>query len=202
MVRIISGGSKLFYQEIIRKLSSDSFFLLVTGSTTIVVLHGPAIFLILNIQSRLTGSSYWYKGNNATHQPLIIYKYCRMQIKERVEPPVDLIVKSNSEVFMTIIIGNRQIGGAILEFEGDEEPYAKGKIKNLSLGKGRELFDTVLMVETNVLDSNTAHNRIIITHNFHYEDGTVIQSIEIVDEVDNHKDVLSSDATYNFKKNN
>ncbi|HEX6191864.1 MAG TPA: hypothetical protein VFZ42_05840 [Chitinophagaceae bacterium] len=125
-----------------------------------------------------------------------------MQIKERVEDPVDLVVKSNSDVFMTIIIGNRQIGGAILEFEGDEEPFAKGRIKNVLLGKGRELFDAVLLVETNVLDSNTAHNRIIITHIFHYDDGTEIDSIVIEDEVDNHKDILSSAATYSFLKIN
>ena len=125
-----------------------------------------------------------------------------MQIKERVEDPVDLRVKTNSDVFMTIIIGNRQIGGAILEFEGDEEPFAKGRIRNVLLGKGRELFSEVLLVETNVLDSNTAHNRIVITHKFHYEDGSEIHSVLIEDEVENHKDVLSSSATYNFLKIN
>ena len=125
-----------------------------------------------------------------------------MQIKERVEDPVDLRVKTNSDVFMTIIIGNRQISGAILEFEGDEEPFAKGRIRNVLLGKGRELFSEVLLVETNVLDSNTAHNRIVITHKFHYEDGSEIHTVLIEDEVENHKDVLSSSATYNFLKIN
>jgi hypothetical protein len=122
-----------------------------------------------------------------------------MQVKKRVEDPLEIVVKSNSDIFMTIIIGNRQIGGAILEFQG-EEPFAKGKIKNELLGKGKELFPKTFLVTTNVLDSNTAHNRIVITHIFHYEDGTEIESILIEDEVANHKDILSSLATYNFKK--
>lgn len=123
-----------------------------------------------------------------------------MEIKHRDEPPVDLVVKSNSIVYMTIIIGNRQIGGGILEFKTGE-PFAKGRIKNLPIAKGSVLFDKVLMVETNVLDSNTAHNRVVITHTFHYEDGSEIKTLVIEDEVLNHKDILSSSATYNFIKN-
>jgi len=122
-----------------------------------------------------------------------------MTVKKRVEPPVDIVVKSNSVVLMTIIIGNKQIGGGILEFK-NEDPFAKGKIKNVQIGKGKDLFDKPLLVTTNVLDSNTAHNRITITHVFTYENGDEIETILIEDEVDNHKDILSTSATYNFKK--
>jgi hypothetical protein len=122
-----------------------------------------------------------------------------MEVKKRVEDPVDLIVKSNSQILMTIIIGNKQIGGAILEFK-DEDPFAKGKIKDKPIGKGEDLFDKTLHVLTNVLDSNTANNRIVITHKFLDEGGAEIFSRLIEDEVDQHKDILSSDATYNFKK--
>lgn len=123
-----------------------------------------------------------------------------MEIKKRTEPPADLIVKSGSDVFLTIIVGNRQIGGSKLQFSDEDEPFAKGKIKKEPLGKGKTLFDRKLLVQTNVLDSNTAHNRIIFTHLFHYEDETEIGSFEITDTVDNHEDILSSEATYNFKK--
>jgi hypothetical protein len=132
----------------------------------------------------------------------LYFKKMKMKIKKRKEAPVTVTVKSNSDVFMTIIVGNKQIGGGILEFEGDQEPFAKGRIKNENLGKGKTLFEKKLLVTTNVLDSNTAHNRIVITHILHYEDGTEIFSALIEDEVENHKDILSSAAIYNFKKSN
>ena len=122
-----------------------------------------------------------------------------MQVKKQTEKPVDISLKANADIFISVIIGNRQIGGAILRYKDEEEPFAKGKIKSLSLGKGKSLIGRTLLVMTNVLDSNDSTDKIVITHEF---DDAVAEfsSTEIDGTVDNDGDVFSSSATYNFIK--
>lgn len=122
-----------------------------------------------------------------------------MAIKQREMPQEEMKVKSNSQILLSIIIGNRQIGGSVVEFEGDE-PLDKGRIKKLDLGKGKEIFDKVLLVQSNVLDSNAVTNKIVITHRFHYENEDIINEFVIEDEVETHKDIFSLTAKYTFKK--
>jgi hypothetical protein len=122
-----------------------------------------------------------------------------MPIKEKEMPQEEMKVKSNSPILLTIIIGNRQIGGSVVEFEG-EEPLDKGRIKKLELGKGKAIFDKILLVQSNILDSNTVTNKVVVTHRFHYENDEIIGEYVIEDEVDNHKDIFSVIAKYTFKK--
>ena len=121
-----------------------------------------------------------------------------MKIKERTMPLVTIRLRKTKMVAMTIKIGNAQIGGSILQFEGDADPWEKGRIKDVELGKGAALDDRKLQVETNVLDSNTATNKIVIRHIFHYNEGDTIDTITIEDEVEEHRDILSCTATYLF----
>src|SRR5688500_10811571 len=123
-----------------------------------------------------------------------------MQIRERILPPVTIKLRKSKMVDITIKIGNAQIGGSILQFEGDEEPLAKGRIKEVELGKGSTLAGKQLEIETNVLDSNTATNKIVIRHIFHYNEGDTIETITIEDEVEEHRDILSCKATYLFNE--
>jgi hypothetical protein len=123
-----------------------------------------------------------------------------MKIKERTIPPVTIGLRKTKMVSMTIKIGNAQIGGSILQFEGDEEPFDKGRIKDVELGKGSVLSGKKLLIETNVLDSNTATNKIVIRHIFHYNEGDTIETITIEDEVEEHRDIFSCTATYLFNE--
>ena len=113
-------------------------------------------------------------------------------------PPVTISLRKTKMVAMTIKIGNAQIGGSILQFEGDAEPFEKGRVKDVEIGKGAALDGRRLQVETNVLDSNTATNKIVIRHIFHYNEGDTINTITIEDEVEEHRDVFSCTATYLF----
>ncbi len=121
-----------------------------------------------------------------------------MKIKELIIPPVTINLRKSKMVAITIKIGNAQIGGSILQFDGDDEPFAKGRIKEVELGKGSTLTGKQLEIETNVLDSNTATNKIVIRHIFHHNEGDTIDTITIEDEVDEHRDILSCKATYLF----
>jgi hypothetical protein len=123
-----------------------------------------------------------------------------MAIKERKEPPVDIEVKQSEKIFITVIVGNQQIGGSILQYKGEPEPFEKGRIKDLELGKGSKLEGKALLIQTNVLDSNTATNKIVIRHVFKNDKGNEIIKFEYVDEVATHRDIFSLQTQYNFKK--
>ncbi|HEY0066928.1 MAG TPA: hypothetical protein VGB46_06190 [Flavisolibacter sp.] len=122
-----------------------------------------------------------------------------MNIKKRTEPPQDIQLGSASRVFLTITIGNAQIGGSIVQFKDAGQPLAKGTIIDLDMGPASALAGRTLLVQTNVLDSNASINRIVFTHLFHDEQGNQLASFQIKDQVDNDGDILSSLATYNFQ---
>ncbi|HUR12602.1 MAG TPA: hypothetical protein VM012_14600 [Flavitalea sp.] len=123
-----------------------------------------------------------------------------MEIKKRKEEPLNILLRKNKgTVFLTIKIGNAQIGGSIVQFTDEDEPFEKGKIKKLPLGKFNTLNNRTINVITNVLDSNSATNKIIVRHQFHYEEEEV-EVITIEDEVLNHNDILSITTTYQFKQ--
>jgi hypothetical protein len=123
-----------------------------------------------------------------------------MAIKDKKEPPVDVEVKQTEKVFITVIVGNQQIGGSILQYKGEPEPFEKGRIKEVELGKGAKLTGKELLIETNVLDSNTATNKIVVRHVFKNDKGNEIAKFEYEDEVVTHRDILSLKTQYNFKK--
>jgi hypothetical protein len=120
-----------------------------------------------------------------------------MAIKKRIEPPVDVFVQPGETAFLTIIIGNAQIGGSIVKFKDSSTVFAKGKIKDLEIGKAEDLVGKTLKITTNVLDSNTATDKISVTHNF--KNGTPA-SFPFFDSVDNAGDIFSLITEYNFKK--
>lgn len=122
-----------------------------------------------------------------------------MTVKNRTEPAQDIHLGTASQVFLTITIGNAQIGGSIVQFKDAAQPVAKGQIVDLNLGTGAGLDNSVLQVQTNVLDSNDSINRIVFTHFFHDESGNQLASFQIKDQVDSDGDILSSLATYNFQ---
>jgi hypothetical protein len=123
-----------------------------------------------------------------------------MAIKVKKVPPVDLEVKQTEKVFITVVVGNQQIGGSILQYKGEAEPFEKGRIKDVELGKGSKINGKQLLVETNVLDSNTATDKVVVRHTFKNEKGDEIAKFQYEDEVATHRDILSLQTQYNFKK--
>lgn len=119
-----------------------------------------------------------------------------MAIKKRNEPPKDIYVRSYQTVFITVNIGNAQIGGSVLKFKNSTDVLAKGKIRNLKIGKGEDLVGKTLKITTNVLDSNSSTNKISITHDF--KNG-VPATFPFYDTVDNDGDVFSLTTAYHFK---
>lgn len=123
-----------------------------------------------------------------------------MAIKVKKEPPVDVEVKQSDKIFITVVVGNQQIGGSILQYKDEQDPFKKGRVKDVELGKGSKITGRQLLVETNVLDSNTATNKIVVRHIFENEQGDEIAKFQYEDEVLAHRDILSLQTQYNFKK--
>ncbi len=121
-----------------------------------------------------------------------------MKIIERTEPLQTITLQGVAKIFLTVTVGNRQIGGAILQFEGDSDPFKKGRIKNLSFDDVNSLNGKCLVIRTNIIDSNPINNRVVFTHKFFEENGNEIKSFVVKDELTEHNDVLSSSAYYTF----
>jgi hypothetical protein len=118
-----------------------------------------------------------------------------MSIKTKIQNPVDITVSDTELVKLSVTIGNAQIGGSIVQFDGDPKVLAKGDVDGLSLGQGIELRGKKLLVTTNVLDSNTSTMRIAVKHQF--ENGRPAEA-RLSDKVDNSGDIFSWVTTYNF----
>lgn len=91
-----------------------------------------------------------------------------MEIKNYVLEPMlrNVIAKSNKdELFLSIKIGNGQIGGNKVSLGG--KVIAKGNLSEPTyIGSSDSLVDKVLEVETNVLDVNGFTNKCVVTVSF------------------------------------
>lgn len=116
-----------------------------------------------------------------------------MQVKERKEI-IDITPEDDREIFLTITVGNAQVGGSTVKFV-DSPSIGKGDITNLSLGKGEELHGKVLNVVTNVLDVNEQTNGVVVTWFF---SSCQPPAVMLADRVDNNGDVFSFDINFRF----
>lgn len=116
-----------------------------------------------------------------------------MSIKTR-ETEIGLrVINPEADVYLTITIGNAQIGGTVVKYE--DNILAKGKIKNLNLGRGSALSGRTILSYTNVLDVNEQTNGVVITYYFHNCEPDVMT---LSDKVDNHGDIFSFITYLNF----
>ena len=118
-----------------------------------------------------------------------------MHIKTRSEVIESSITNSNENVYLTVTIGNAQIGGSVIRWKNSNDIIGKGEILNLNLGKSIDIQDKTLEITTNTLDVNQLTNGIVNTYYFH---NTTIQSYTVTDIVDNHGDVFSLKIKVNF----
>ncbi|WP_212003371.1 hypothetical protein [Chitinophaga sp. HK235] len=118
-----------------------------------------------------------------------------MAIRKRKES-ADLTVSPGSDVVLNISIGNAQIGASVIRLDNDDNPLAKGEIRNLQLGKADQLKGKVLHVITNVLDTNSLTNGIVVTYSF---SGCTPSVVLYQDEVITDGDIMSFLLDFNFK---
>jgi hypothetical protein len=119
-----------------------------------------------------------------------------MEVKTRKEKFDRNVSNQNADVFLTITIGNAQIGGSIIKWKDETDILNKGNISNLNLGKGSEIIGKTLEIFTNVLDVNTQTNGIITSNYFH---NTNELGKSFYDSVDNDGDVFSFEQEVKFK---
>jgi hypothetical protein len=119
-----------------------------------------------------------------------------MPIKKKTLPIVTVAVTQGQSVFLTIIIGNAQIGASLLKFVDDTTLIAKGTIQMMLLGKGETLNGKTLNVITNVLDTNPSTNKMVVIHEFK---NASPDSLEYEDEVAAEGDILSLTRSFTFK---
>lgn len=117
-----------------------------------------------------------------------------MTIKKRAES-VELQVQPGQNIFLTVTIGNAQIGGNVVLYKGTSVILAKGEINNLSLGMGADLAGKTLTVVTNILDVNEQTNGVVVTYFFHAATPAVTV---FHDTVDNEGDIFSFSVDFIF----
>ena len=117
-----------------------------------------------------------------------------MEVKRRSET-LTLTPDDNADVFLTITIGNAQIGGSSVKFNNSPN-VGKGDIENLKLGKGSDLVGKTLEVTTNILDSNEQTNGVVVTYFF---SACTPPATVFSDKVDNDGDIFSFEVNFNFQ---
>jgi len=89
--------------------------------------------------------------------------------------PRTINAEPGDDIFVQIVIGNRQIGGNNLSYEGNE--ILKGDLSQKAfLGTSEELSDKNLDTITNVLDVNPATNNCVITTTFSTQENQILFS--------------------------
>jgi len=119
-----------------------------------------------------------------------------MAIKRITKTDLTTKVGLDESIFLTVSIGNAQIGGSVARWKNNSNILAKGEIKNLNLGLGMDVTGKTLKLTTNVLDVNEATNGIVINHYFHNGAPSLFP---YVDRVNNDGDILQLITEYTFK---
>lgn len=99
-----------------------------------------------------------------------------MEIKEHQLEPNPRVLegsKKSDEIYISIEIGNGQVGGS--KVSQNEKLLAKGKLTELTfIGNVSELKDNEIKVETNILDVNSFTNMCVFTTKFYNQENQVL----------------------------
>ncbi len=120
-----------------------------------------------------------------------------MAIKSKNVEFVTKIDNQNADVYLTITIGNAQIGASIVKWENATDIIKKGEISNLNLGDGAAILNNnkLLNILTNILDVNPATNGVVVTYYFH---NATPSTLTLNDYVDSEGDIFSFDLDVEF----
>lgn len=100
------------------------------------------------------------------------------------------------DVFLTITIGNDQIGGSKVKWSDSETYLVQGQVIGLALGKGSMLIGKKLLITTRFYDRNDYTNNISGMYDFNNGE----EPIHIFyDTVENDKDFFVFNIEFTFK---
>ncbi|MBD0254482.1 MAG: hypothetical protein ICV83_02085 [Cytophagales bacterium] len=90
-----------------------------------------------------------------------------IEVKQVQESTVAHPVNPDEDVFLTVTIGNAQLGASLV-VDGSGNTLAKGDIAKVNLGRGSSLLGTAITVFTNVLDVNDVdpNNGVVVVDHF------------------------------------
>ena len=108
------------------------------------------------------------------------------------EVTIDTYAVSEDDVFLTVDIGDAQLGGSSVFANG--EPKGKGIISNINLGSGNELRGGIVVVKTVVADVNDMTNNTSVTYVF--TGGLSPKTKPAFSQVDNDGDSMIFSATF------
>ncbi|MBC6993174.1 hypothetical protein QWY85_06500 [Neolewinella lacunae] len=99
-----------------------------------------------------------------------------MEIKEHQLEPNPRVLegsKNSDEIYISIEIGNGQIGGS--KVSQNEKLLAKGRLTEPTfIGNSSDLKDSEIEVETNILDVNSFTNICVLTTTFYNQENQVL----------------------------
>jgi hypothetical protein len=99
------------------------------------------------------------------------------------------------DVYLTVTIGNAQIGSSRIEWNDENRTFAKGEISNLKLGPDNVVENRTLDVTTTILDANLATNGAVVTYYFH---NCETVTITLTDTIDIEGGIVSFISQINF----
>ena len=100
-----------------------------------------------------------------------------MAVKKVIKTDIPVKVTVDASIFLTITVGNAQIGGNVVRWKNSPTILAKGEITNLNLGLGMDIRGRTLKITTNVLDVNPMTNGIVINHFFFFLRGLGAETV-------------------------
>jgi hypothetical protein len=119
-----------------------------------------------------------------------------MAVKKLVITDIGIKAKTEETIFLTISIGNAQIGGSVVRWKNDPDILAKGEVVNLDLGTGSLIKGKILKITTNVLDVNDQTNGMVVNHYFYNAEPSLFP---YTDRVNNDGDIFQLITEYNFR---
>lgn len=119
-----------------------------------------------------------------------------MAVKKLVRNNLVVKLALHQRVFLTVSIGNAQIGGSVVRWKNKPGIIAKGEVTNLELGLGEEIRGKIVRITTNVLDVNEQTNGVVVNHYF-YNGKPALFSYD--DRVNNDGDIFQLITEYSFR---
>ena len=105
---------------------------------------------------------------------------------------------SNGPVFLSVKVGNGQLGGSAVFVGNSSKPLAVDLlIDRLDVGNGQDLAASKIFVKSVVADVSDLTNKMIVTYRL--EGGPSVSTFQLTDEVENDGDSAAFRATFHFE---
>ncbi len=106
-------------------------------------------------------------------------------------------IKKGENIYLTVDIGNAQLGSNIVLRVNDKNIIATGEIKELLIGKAEELAGKIIRISSNISDVNEASNEISVVDTF--KNGSQAY-FKINNNVESNGDGINIIRSYRFIK--